>query len=112
MVFKISKGQQAQFDAATARSQLERAARDLTQRTKGDFDTPTIRRTLDEVALEAEKIGIQRIKYLKILTLWRLYPSAAPETAALKEILAGSGTQDIRMRAAMDLPLPYKQGTA
>lgn len=90
-----------------AEAQLTKAARDLHGKAHADYSLEEIERTIGSIAERASALGIKRIKWLKILTLWHLYPAASPDTEALGALLRDqSRSQDARMQDAVALPLP------
>ncbi|MCH2075437.1 MAG: hypothetical protein MK180_00940 [Rhodobacteraceae bacterium] len=91
----------------TAALQLDAAAQDLAARNKGDYTVAQIREALERMAAYVMPMSVRRMKWLKILTLWHLYPAASPDKVVLTAPLTDTGRhQDDRMRDALELPLP------
>lgn len=103
----FTSGQMKSAERRYAEAQLSKAARDLHQKAHADYSLEEIERTISSIAERASALGIKRIKWLKILTLWHLYPAASPDPEALGTILRDqSRTQDARMLDAVALPVP------
>ena len=102
----ISTGQMHSAERHYAEAQLSKAARELHQKAHADYSLEEIEEAMGSIAKRATALGIKRIKWLKILTLWHLYPAAAPDPEALGELLRDqSQSQDARMQAAVALPV-------
>ncbi|QDC09299.1 hypothetical protein FHY55_08615 [Oceanicola sp. D3] len=86
------------------KTRLTEIVQELAEGPCRDLSPGQIRNALNRTLEEVQPLGILRVKYLKILTLWVLCPAAAPEPAALARVLRGPGTQDDRMQAALALP--------
>lgn len=92
------------FGQQQAEMQLKRVSRELHELAHSDYSLEQIDLNLRDVASRAVDLGIKRMKWLKILTLWQLYPDAAPEPRVLDTVLRQETHQDTRMRSAIELP--------